>query len=490
LVVGVASFLLQLSLGRWALEKLGLAVNIAVLPGIIVLGGAFGLAVPGLLSASMLRGAEAVQRNTLFRSAYELLYTPLAEQQKRQTKAMIDIGFDRFGTVVGSGIALFALHLFAEHHASVMLGAVIALALATLPLTGQLHQGYVRALEQGLRDGAKKLGQTPKLASGRNRIPSGVPAREALIDRLEDLQPGGLSALLDADPNAEAAAVGPHRPASEASNTGASLEAARAILSADPATVRRALDDLRPRDAAVACAIGLLSHRELHGSAREALAKLAPAITGQLIDALLDANTDFAVRRRIPRILCACPTQRAADGLILGLMDERFEVRYACGRALLALTEENPVFQLSQDQAVAAIQCEIELDARILDELRPAGEDESASEDESPPSIDEQGASGDEEVLAGLKRDRLNRSLEHVFNILSLNLEREPLRIAYRALHHQDTKYRGTALEYLSTVLPTELRDLVWPYLGESAPLPTARTPHELLADLSNAVVS
>lgn len=76
LAVGVLSFVLQTLVGRFALEKLGLVVSVAVLPALVVLGGAVGIAVPGMLSMSLLRGAEATQRNSLFRAAYELLYTP------------------------------------------------------------------------------------------------------------------------------------------------------------------------------------------------------------------------------------------------------------------------------------------------------------------------------------------------------------------------------------------------------------------------------
>jgi ATP:ADP antiporter, AAA family len=469
LVVGIVSFLLQLSLGHWALEKLGLAVNIALLPGIIILGGALGLAVPGLASASLLRGAEAVQRNTLFRSAYELLYTPLAEAQKRATKGMIDIGFDRLGTVVGSGIALLALHVFADRHTTVMLGAVVVLAFATLPLTRRLHLGYVAALEQSLSEGSPGPEPTSvRMVTAEARAPSIAPAREALIERLEALQPGGLTALL----NQEGSDGNVAAPTHVAKRDSASLDVARSVLSPDLSEARRALAGLRAQDPAVACAIGLLARGDLRASAQAALIEIAPAITGQLIDVLLDSVTDFAVRRRVPRILCACSTQRAAEGLLLGLRDERFEVRYECGRALLQLVEGDGRVEVSRAQALAAIQCEIDFESRLLSPAQPASDDER---DLRP---------GDE-IIADLKRDRVNRSLEHVFNLLSLHLDREPLRIAHRALQHEDSRYRGTALEYLSTVLPEEIRELIWLYLGESAPLPTARTPHELLAELS-----
>jgi len=46
-------------------------------------------------------------------------------------------------------------------------------------------------------------------------------------------------------------------------------------------------------------------------------------------------------------------------------------------------------------------------------------------------------------------------------------LDREPLRLAYRALAADDESLRGTALEYLENVLPPEIKEALWPYLGD-----------------------
>ena len=120
LVVGVLSFAVQMLIGGVALSKLGLAFTIALLPGVVVAGGVFALALPGLWSTAILRGGEAVQRNSLFRAAYELLYTPLSEQRKRSTKLLIDVGFDRVGTVAASAL-IFATIQLARRAASVIL---------------------------------------------------------------------------------------------------------------------------------------------------------------------------------------------------------------------------------------------------------------------------------------------------------------------------------------------------------------------------------
>lgn len=472
--VGVLSFVLQAALGRVALEKLGLAVNIAVLPGLIILGSAFGLAMPGLASSSLLRGAEAVQRNTLFRSAYELLYTPLSEKRKRATKVLIDVGFDRLGTVLGSGLALLALWGLSRHTDALLLGTVVVLAFATLFLARRLHVGYVEALQQGLREAANKLETATVEEAQRVTAP---PGRETLIQRIEELQPGGLTALLESgvEPNGPPAAATPALEALQSNDR--VLSKARQLVSPNTEQARRALEQLDARGPEVACAILLLAHDELHQAARQALGKIAPSITGQLIDALLDPEMDYVVRRRLPRVLRKCPTQRAAEGLLLGIADARFEVRYECGRALLALTHDNAQIVISQQKALEAIQREVEGGKRILESLEAQfDDDDDASAEESRSSL-----------VDGLVLDRVNRSLEHVFTILCLHLEREPLRLAFRALHHEDTQYRGTALEYLDTILPSEVRELIWPLLGEVAPLPSARPAKELLADLTLA---
>ena len=151
LVVGVVSFVLQVLLGKLALEKLGIVVTIALLPVVVVFGGAFALAVPGLWSTAVLRGGEATHRNSLFRAAYEMLYTPLPEEKKRSTKTLIDVGFDRLGTMVAAGIVVLVLAIASARAEMVLLVLAVGVALATLTRSRALHTGYVSVLEESLR---------------------------------------------------------------------------------------------------------------------------------------------------------------------------------------------------------------------------------------------------------------------------------------------------------------------------------------------------
>jgi ATP/ADP translocase len=55
-----------------------------------------------------------VTRNSLFRSAYELFYTPLPPMKKRAAKTIIDVGVDRIGTALGSGVLLVIARVTAD----------------------------------------------------------------------------------------------------------------------------------------------------------------------------------------------------------------------------------------------------------------------------------------------------------------------------------------------------------------------------------------
>jgi hypothetical protein len=99
-------------------------------------------------------------------------------------------------------------------------------------------------------------------------------------------------------------------------------------------------------------------------------------------------------------------------------------------------------------------------------------------------------------------------ALEHVFTMLGLALPAEPLRIALHAVQTDDSALRETALEYLESILPADVRIQLWPLLeadstatvvvaAEAAPEPAAvpvpvpvrnpRSRDELVAALNQA---
>ena len=81
--------------------------------------------------------------------------------------------------------------------------------------------------------------------------------------------------------------------------------------------------------------------------------------------------------------------------------------------------------------------------------------------------------------------------MEYIFTLLSLRLPRKPLKIAFRGLRSEDRHLKGTALEYLESVLPAEIRKYIWPYLTQ-APSTSheARPQEEIVSDLMHSSAS
>ena len=217
-------------------------------------------------------------------------------------------------------------------------------------------------------------------------------------------------------------------------------------------------------------AIQLLAWDPVAEDAMFGLRKIAPERVGELVDALVDPNQDFAVRRRLPRVLSVCVSQRAADGLLLGLDDLRFEVRYQCGRSLAAMSQRNPALVFNSERIFAVVVRETTVGRPIWESRR---------------LLDEVEAPQDEPFVDEFVRNRAGRSLTHVFTLLTLVLPAQPLQIAFRSLHTEDVQLRGTALEYLDGVLPPPIRDRVWPYIEVLGPASRRVRPREeILEDL------
>jgi hypothetical protein len=185
-------------------------------------------------------------------------------------------------------------------------------------------------------------------------------------------------------------------------------------------------------------------------AAIRALQGVAEEHVGAFVDALLDPNLPFAARRRLARVFSVCVSQRAADGLLLGLEDLRFEVRFHCGRSLAAVVEKNALIKLDRERVFALVRREVAVG-------RPVWESQRLLDDVDNSSFEE-----------AVVRRRAGQSLAHVFTLLSTVLPTVPLQIAYKGLQTDDASLRGTALEYLEEVLPRDIRDRLWPYLGDA----------------------
>jgi hypothetical protein len=197
--------------------------------------------------------------------------------------------------------------------------------------------------------------------------------------------------------------------------------------------------------------IQLLSWEEVYSHGLRSLREIAPLITGLLTDALLDQKVDPVIRCALPRVLCAASSQIAVDGLLASLTDPLFEVRFQSGRALARLQESYPDVRIPAETIYDCLEKDWEGDGLLWDSLRPTKEQENSF------------------LVQGLNLERVDWRLEHTFTLLSLVFSKQPLSIAFRGLHSEERDIRGTALEYLSSILPGPTRAQLLPFLEENA---------------------
>jgi hypothetical protein len=453
----------QAAANKFTLERFGLAASAGTPSLALIAGTAGALLEPGLAGAVAARGGESVFRGSLFRSAYELFYTPLPASEKRAAKPIVDVGFDRLGDAVGGTLVRVSLTLAPGRTVPILaLGG--ACAALTLLVTRRLNRGYIQTLERSLVDRAVELElrevedtttRTTMIRTLTSLHSAIGPTR--LVSRSDPADPGAVAMMTLTQP--------------DDTELDADIAQILAIRSRDRERVMSMLGSREPLAAGlVAHVIPLLAWDPVAPFALDALRRVAEEHIGELTDALVDPNRDFAIRRRLPRVFAVCVSQRAADGLIAALDDHRFEVRFECARALVAITDKNPRIRIDREVVYEFVRRETGVSRPVWESNRLLNQLE---EQEERFFVDE------------FVRDRASRSLAHVFTLLSLVLPTEPLRIAFRGLHTDDPNLRGTALEYLEGVLPATIRMPLWPFLEDSrAESGSPRPREEILADL------
>lgn len=460
--VGLASFAIQALATRPALGRLGLSGTMSLLPISVLGAGLLALVSPALWSAVLVRGIDALVQSSLYRAAYELAYTPIPRAEKRPAKMLIDVGFDRVGTALGSGLVLQVLPRVADAE-NVLLLLTLSISAISVFTAIRLHGGYVDALGRSLRRGAVKLDSRDVLDATTRRTlaeTAGLDRKMILasIERRRASEADSVPPTSDSPPDADAQAPLPDVREEGFGPAPVSLRFGAEVEPEERSEIGRALDDLRSGSPSraravlererelepelVPAALELLGNDELSRHALRALRRSGERITGTLVDALRDERVSVVVRRRIPRALESLADLRAAQGLTDALFAPELEVRRQAAFALQRQAALPGAPELSSDRVFAAVEQEL---LRGVRELSALG--------------------GDEE-----RRQAALASLEHAIVVLSLVLEREPLGLAYRALGSEDQALRGTALEYFETVLPEALRGIALPLFNRLAP--------------------
>jgi hypothetical protein len=448
--VSLLAFVVQSTTGTLALEKLGLAITASTPSLALVIGGIGGLIFPGIEGALVARAGESTFRGSLFRTGYEIFYTPVPADEKRAAKSIIDVGFDRLGDAVGGGLIRLLILLPAARQYGAIMMAAIAVSASAVFVARKLSAGYIHTLERSLIDRAVELDLSDV---------EDITTRTVVLKTLATPFIGGITY----DRSTATTTLGPAVSDPE-------VQEILALKSRDRDRILTVLRDDEGLPATlIPHVIPLLAWDPVAENAVRALRKVAEERVGELVDALLDPNQPFAVRRRLARAFSVCVSQRAVDGLLLGLEDLRFEVRFQCGRSLAAILEKNTRIRIDRERVFDVVRREVAVSRPVWQSHRLLD------------TVDTEDRSFVDEFL----KDRAGQSLAHVFTLLTLVLPTAPLQIAYRGLHTNDPKLRGTALEYLEGVLPQDISQRLAPFIGTPGQTTHDTRPREeILADL------
>jgi MFS family permease len=433
----LAGFLLQTLVSRRLLDTIGVGGTLCVPPLIGVGLGVLALVSPSLLTIGALRGADLSLGPSLYRTAFEPLFTPVAAASKRRAKALIDVVFDKGGETLASSIILGLLMagpLIVQRAPPLLAAACSALAVV---LSLRAQRGYVVELEASLRAGTLNA-DIPDPDNARRLL---LSATTLGTDRGQLLEQ--ITRLRQAKSDIAETTAAPRPPREPAEQV---VSHVRVLLGTDTRAIREllALPQLDHRLAAFV--VPLLGSNELAKPAVNALRQMGESAFGALADAMYSSHNPAAVRRRIPHVLRNARGERVVRTLFFALSADSIEVRY---RAALALAEV-----VKDDKKLLPDRSQIE--ALVLTELARGPLDQTG--------------------------------LNHVFALLALTMHRGSLELARQGLLSQDRKLRGTALEYLESLLSETVRapllsalaELAGPRERATAPLPDSDLLEEL----------
>lgn len=442
--VGVLSFLLQVSVSAPALARFGVGPALLAAPLALVLGSAAPFFVGPLATAIFLRGADGVLGASLQRSGYEVLFVPLDDARRRSLKPLLDVAVDRAGALAGGALVTLVVATAGGSSRLVLLSTVAVLASARALLVPLLQTGYRRLLGEKLERARERtrpslapaLGALPTLELAPEWQPERQPSRAAT-------QPQRASAPAFAGPPLLSLAAfdlpsGPELGPTSIAPGGDDVALALAELrSGDTVRALAVLGRPRSEPVLVAQVIQLLDDDALARAAADWLSVQQPPPAGALADALLDDRLSPKLRRRGARLLGKIDDERAVASLLDALSRVPTSVQGGVAHALARASARRPIAREPLFEALVRL----------------------AS-------------------TPGLQRD--DASLETLFSLLSAAYPEEPVEPAYRALS-QPGELRGTALEWLDTLLPHEVKAALWPRIapGEIAGHAT-RSPEQL----------
>lgn len=150
LALNIVSLFVQVVLASFLLRRFSVSVIIAILPVLLLGGGALLLAGAAMAGIIMVKGTEGSLRHSLYRTASELLYVPLPERLRAQVKALVDVVSQRGGQALASVTILLLVGLGAPQ--TVLAGIFVGLCVLWLGLAIGIKSHYLENFRKMLSD--------------------------------------------------------------------------------------------------------------------------------------------------------------------------------------------------------------------------------------------------------------------------------------------------------------------------------------------------
>ena len=171
--------------------------------------------------------------------------------------------------------------------------------------------------------------------------------------------------------------------------------------------------------------------------AKNALKRIAPRHIGALVDALLNDSLSLNSKQQLLEILESVPTKRCATMLMAVITMEPIELREGVARTFAAILHKNASIQFDKETILTLATDE-------LGGLQKQFYFPNPNESE-----------------LSFVNQTIGLHTSYVMHLLSTFLPVKTLSLAFEAMCSDDQKLRGTAKEYLESVLPASVRDAV-----------------------------
>jgi MFS family permease len=179
-VVNAAALVVQVALTSAVMRWLGTVRSLAILPSVLVAGGAIFLGTPIVPVLVGMKAFDGVVRHSILKTAMEILFLPLPREERHALKAVLEALGQRGGQALASAGILLAGWMHAGPRALAL--AVVVLAVLWLVALVDVRAEYLALFRRRMRVASRER------AAGREPAPVVAPASldaaRVLVERL------------------------------------------------------------------------------------------------------------------------------------------------------------------------------------------------------------------------------------------------------------------------------------------------------------------